>query len=302
MFGYVRPFIPELKVCENEIYRAIYCGLCKQLGRSYSQLSRLMLRYDIVFLVLFSLGLSEENVEFKKQNCLLHPLKKELCLEKCSSLEKAADISVIFAYFKFVDNVKDEKFFKRFMSNLNLLTFKNMFQKAATRQSEISNIIENFMNNQINLENSQKKSIDQSCDPTAKCLGLVAQTLSNNPQNQKILYRIGYMLGRYIYLMDALDDIDKDFKSKTFNPFLAENAELNAEKKSKIFENALLSLNFSIAQLAESFERLQIEKYKSIIKKIIYFGLRSAIKKVFEKHGQPCPTLFFNCCCESKNS
>ena len=101
--------------------------------------------------------------------------------------------------------------------------------------------------------------------------------------------------------MDALDDIDKDFKSKAFNPFLAKNAELNAEKKSKIFENALLSLNFSIAQLAESFERLQIEKYKSIIKNIIYFGLRSAIKKIFEKHGQPL-SLFLNCCCESKNS
>ena len=176
-----------------------------------------------------------------------------------------------------------------------------MFQKAAKSQSEISNIIENFMDNQINLENSQKKSIDQACDPTAKCLGLVAQTLSNNPKKQKILYRIGYMTGRYIYILDALDDIDKDFKSKAFNPFLQKNAELNAEKKSKIFENALLSLNFSIAQLAESFEKLQIEKYKSIIKNIIYFGLRSAIKKVFEKHGQPL-ALFLNCCCESKNS
>ena len=105
VFGYVRPFIPELKVCENEIYQAIYCGLCRQLGRSYSQLSRLMISYDIVFLVLFSLSLSEENIEFERKNCLLHPLKKELYLKECASLKKAADISVIFAYFKFIDSV-----------------------------------------------------------------------------------------------------------------------------------------------------------------------------------------------------
>ena len=109
------------------------------------------------------------------------------------------------------------------------------------------------------------------------------------------------MTGRYIYILDALDDINKDFKSKAFNPFLQKNAELNAEKKSKIFENALLSLNFSIAQLAESFERLQIEKYKSIIKNIIYLGLRSAEKKVFDKHGQP-HTLFGNCCDKFENA
>ena len=301
MFGYVRPFVPELKVCENEMYRAIYCGLCKQLGRSYSQLSRLMLSYDVIFLVLFSLGLSEENVEFKRENCLLHPFKKELCLKKCASLEKAADISVMFAYFKFVDNVKDEKFFKRSISNLGLLTFKNMFQRATKRQSEISNIIENFMNNQINLESSQTFCLDQACDPTAKCLGLVLQTISDSPQKQKILYRIGYMIGRYIYIIDALDDLDKDFKSKAFNPFLPKNAEFDGKTKSKIFENALLSLNFSVAQLAESFELLKIEKYETIIKNIIYFGLRSVEKKVFEKHGQS-HVLFKNCCCESKNA
>ena len=109
------------------------------------------------------------------------------------------------------------------------------------------------------------------------------------------------MVGRYIYIIDALDDLDKDFKSKSFNPFLEKDLKLDDEKKSEIFKNALLSLNFSVAQLAESFNKLQIKKYKSIIKNIIYLGLRSAEKKVFDKHGQP-HTLFGNCCDKFENA
>ena len=294
MFGYVKPFIPELKVCENEIYKAIYCGLCKQLGRSYNQLSRLILSYDIVFLVLFALGISNENVEFKRESCIAHPLKKNLCLKSCMALEKAADISVIFSYFKFMDNVEDERFLKKFTSRVGLISFKRMYEKARRKHANIASVVEEFMNRQAEVEKNLSCSLDKACDPMAKCLGLVVQTFSDDLKTQKNLYRIGYMVGRYIYIMDALDDLKKDCKTGAFNPFLnkyrlnglIKSSKIDNHIKEDIFKNALCSLNFSVAQLAQAFELLEFDDYKSIVKNIIYLGLKSVEKKVFDKYSQ----------------
>lgn len=294
MFGYVKPFIPELKVYESEIYKAIYCGLCKQLGKSYNQLSRLTLSYDIVFLVLFALGISDENIEFQREKCIIHPLKKKLCLQKCMALENAADISLIFSYFKFIDNVEDEKIFKKFMSRIGLVSFKRMYEKAKAKRADIVSIVEKLMYNQTEVEKNTSCSLDQACDPIAKCLGLVVQTFSDDLKTQKILYRIGYMVGRYIYIMDALDDLNKDCKEGSFNPFLnkyrfdglTKNFKIDDCIKQEIFQTALLALNFSVAQLAQAFELLEFGNYKSIVKNIIYFGLKSVEKEVFDKYNQ----------------
>lgn len=294
MFGYVKPFIPELKVYENEIYKAIYCGLCKQLGQSYNQLSRLTLSYDIVFLVLFALGISNENIKFQRERCVVHPLKRKLCLQSCKALENAADISLIFSYFKFMDNVEDEKFLKKFVSRIGVVSFKGMYEKAKEKRADIANIVETLMHNQAEVEKNISCSLDQACDPIAKCLGLIVQTFSDDLKTQKILYRIGYMVGRYIYIMDALDDLNKDCKTGSFNPFLnkyrsdglIKNFQIDDCEKKEIFQNALWALNFSVAQLAQAFELLELGNYKSIVKNIIYFGLKSVEKKVFDKYNQ----------------
>ncbi len=294
MFGYVKPFIPELKVYENEIYKAIYCGLCKQLGRSYNQLSRLMLSYDIVFLVLFALGISNEDIEFQRQHCIIHPLKKNLCLKNCRALENAADISLIFSYFKFFDNLEDERFLKKFVARVGLISFKRMYEKASKKRADIANIVEDLMHSQAEAEKNINCSLDRACDPISKCLGLIVQTFSDDLKTQKILYRIGYMVGRYIYIIDALDDLDKDCKTGSFNPFLIKyrsdglitNLQIDDCMKKEIFQNALWALNFSVAQLAQAFELLEFGNYKSIVKNIIYLGLKSVEKKVFDKYKQ----------------
>lgn len=294
MFGYVKPFIPELKVCENEIYKAIYCGLCKQLGRSYSQLSRLILSYDIVFLVLFALGISNENVKFKRESCIAHPLKKNLCLKSCEALEKAADVSVIFSYFKFMDDVEDERFFKKFVSHIGLISFKRMYEKARKKHGDIAVVVEELMCRQAEVEKNFNCSLDRACDPMARCLGLIVQTFSDDLKTQKVLYRVGYMVGRYIYIMDALDDLNKDCKKGAFNPFLnkyrlnglIKKSKIDNHIKEEIFKEALFDLNFSVAQLAQAFELLEFYDYKSIVKNIIYLGLKSVEKKVFDKYNQ----------------
>ncbi len=308
MFGYVKPFVSQLKVCEHEIYKGIYCGLCKQFGRSYNQLSRLTLSYDMTFFALLYIGLSDEKLNFENKRCFMHPFKKKPCILQCKALKLSADIGILFAFYKLKDNVADENFVKKFLSRFCKLGLLFSFKKAKHRQSEVSKIIKDFVKDQSKMEKKEHVSIDEACHPTAKALGLIAATLSNDHKNKDTLYRVGYMLGRYIYIIDAVDDLQKDLKNNSFNPFLQSfslenkiDLELDSNsinsfddmqyfnkmssnmQKSEILKKAKDTLNFTIAQLAEAFELLPIKRYKPIINNIIYLGMKSSSEKVFER-------------------
>ena len=76
MFGYVKPFVPELKVAQHELYRAVYCGLCRAMGRVTGQASRFTLSYDLVFLAAVRMILEGETPVLEHFSCMAHPLTK----------------------------------------------------------------------------------------------------------------------------------------------------------------------------------------------------------------------------------
>ena len=73
VFGYIKPWKPQLRICEFDTYKAIYCGLCKQLSHSYGPFARLTLSYAFTFLALLDMALKDESPQFKTENCLYNP-------------------------------------------------------------------------------------------------------------------------------------------------------------------------------------------------------------------------------------
>ena len=106
LFGYVKPYKPELKIAEFEWYKGIYCGLCKQMGRLYGPIARMMLSYDMTFLALVSLSLKDQCHGLKRQVCIAHPLTKKNCMCACDDLSFAAHTAMIMAYYKVKDNIQ----------------------------------------------------------------------------------------------------------------------------------------------------------------------------------------------------
>ena len=108
MFGYIKPLIPELRVKEHECWRAVYCGLCRCMGKHICRDSTLALSYDAAFLALARLAAANERGEFKSRRCALHPVKKRPSLESCDSLRYAASACALLAYYRLADNARDE--------------------------------------------------------------------------------------------------------------------------------------------------------------------------------------------------
>jgi len=287
LFGYVKPFKPELKMKEFDTYKAVYCGLCHQLGRVFGPFAKLTLSYDFTFAAVLSLALKENFCGFKKATCMANPLKKKDCAVPCDETEFVSASAMMLFYYKLKDNIKDSKFFKRILY-LAILPFASLARKKAKKlYPTLDEIFSDMMKDQFLLEKEKAVSIDRAAEPTAKALEKVFEQFDKT--QDRALGRMGYLLGRWIYLLDALDDLSDDAKSKNYNPFLMkfDAYNLNEEKKKEILEYGKGTLNITVAELARAYELLNLYRYKTILDNIIYLGLKNSANEIIKSSDNP---------------
>lgn len=222
MFGYVKPDYRELKVKEYDLYKSAYCGLCRVMGKRYSYIYKMSLSYDFVFMVLLRLYASPENVSFAKKRCIAHPTKKKVMMEENSALSLASDVGVIMLYHDFLDKINDKDGFKSFICKLVMPEIKRLHKKAC--KDENISVFDKFVEERLNNLSKIEKDFTPSIDIPSEEFGLIlaeALSIGYEGANKRITYEIGKNIGKWIYIIDAVDDIDSDEKNKTYNPFLA---------------------------------------------------------------------------------
>lgn len=278
MFGYVRPYAPELLVKDNELYRATYCGLCRTMGKTTGKLSKLALSYDFVFLALLRMGVKGEKIEVKLRHCPVHPIKKIPMIEVNDELTYCARTTSILTRLKLRDNVNDSHGISRIKAKIagGVSVF---FKKTDKSLLELEEKTVSSINELTRLENENSDSIDETSSTFGTLLGNIAAHGIEGASG-RILCDIGYHLGRLIYVMDAIDDFEDDKKSGSFNVIknaygdTLENSTREVLKCSMILELEKLSLG---VELLDLFKAQDCER---IIKNIVYIGLPNEIKRV----------------------
>lgn len=268
MFGYIRPFKPYMRFYEFEIYNAFYCGLCKSLGKNYGHIYRLMLSYDFAFLGILDNAVNNTCNKIERQHCIIHPLSKKACICCVSNLDYTASAAVISIYHKVCDTINDSNFIASAFFRIIRFILKNGYKKAKLKYPDLCRGIEFYMSEQSRIENEQCNSIDLACEPTAQIMSLIAQGISENPECKKHLSGLGYHLGRFIYIADACDDLEKDIKNGNYNPLF-----LNFKDTKEAQRFAEENINMSTGMIAEFYSKINIPKFKDIIDNIIYLGL-----------------------------
>ena len=280
MFGYIKPFRPELKIREAEDYKAVYCGLCKELGRSYGIFARMTLSYDFAFMAMLFMSLDKNSCpSFEKCSCIAHPFKKQCRCLGNRAISLSARAAMILTYYKLKDDLSDKGFFKKIAAAV-LFPFAASARKKALSFGEEAIFIDNsaaeMMAEQKILEEEKTPLPDKAAEPTAKFLSRII-TLGGNSGNERILERFGYLLGRYIYLCDALDDIEDDIEKGNYNPFIFGGEKAVSEAKSALF--------LTTAELFDDLELLELDKYKEIVENTIGLGLKAEIERIINKKG-----------------
>lgn len=283
MFGYIKCYKPELKIVEYESYRAIYCGLCKRLQESFGILSSFTLSYDFAFLSLIEASINDTPIKIEAaRRCTVNPLKKVSYCTNPEFLDYSCDVAMIMLYHKLKDNISDGLFVERTKSRLALTQFTRSYKKCKYKHEELCKIVEHNMNIQRKVELLNTKSFDEASDPSAKSLEYVFSQISSDPTQKRILERLGYFLGRWVYLIDAVDDLESDEKNGCFNILLSNSFGTNS------FSDAVKiispSINATLSEIINSYELLDIKKFKSILDNILYMGLKHVQDSILYKN------------------
>ena len=286
MFGYVKPFQPYLRVCELDTYKSLYCGLCRQLGASFGPFSRLTLSYDVVFLALLFTGLSEEGPPYGRCRCKANPLKKKACCLENEGLRFSAGCAMIMAYYKAKDNLHDHGFKDRVLSALSYPFLTRARKKAARQYGEIDAIMAKAMAAQRRIEEEGCDSIDRAADPSGTFLRQVFEQVARTDGQRRILSRMGYLLGRWIYMMDAFDDLESDLKRGNYNPLIGRYGLRGGEdyNRAAIGQDIVEMLNFTISEFSAGYQLLELYHYKPILDNIVILGFKNTQANVFTKY------------------
>ena len=244
MFGYIKPDQKELKVKEYDLYKSTYCGLCRVMGKRYSFIYKLSLSYDFVFMVLLRLYASPENISFSKKRCIAHPTKKKVMMDENEALKVASDVGVIMLYHDLLDKINDKDGIKSVLSRLLLPELKKLRIKACKAHKSIAEFdlaAEERLKKLSEYEKENVNSIDLPAEEFGQLLGH-ALSVGYEDRTKRAVYEMGRCLGKWIYIIDALDDIDKDERLKKYNPFLAVyNTAEEAKKYGNMISTGLLN-------------------------------------------------------------
>ena len=267
MFGYVTVNKPELKIREFERYRGFYCGLCHCLKEKYGITGQITLTYDMTFLVLLLSSLYEPHTVQVDKRCVVHPLGKHRMIFNEIS-EYASDMNILLTYDHLEDDWKDEK---KIRGLLGMKVYSGKKKKVIERYPRQAAVIEDALSELAKIEQENCREPDVIARPFGRLMEELFVWKEDSFQN--ILRPFGFYLGKYIYLLDAYEDVEKDRKKGCFNPFLENSKEEGFDERMQEV------LDGTLRMAIIEFEKLPCEQDLEIMRNILYEGVRTHIKK-----------------------
>ena len=274
MFGYIEMNKPEIKFKDFDLYKSFYCGLCRELREKYGVSAQLTLSYDMTFVILLLSGLYEPRTYKGTTHCMIHPVRKQT-VRKNEITEYGADMNVLLTYYKCLDDWKDDRKYLK-LGYARLLEGKN--KRLNKLYPEKSRRIAELLDELSRLEKENETDVDRM----SGIFGHIMEEILAYRQDEweKSLRKIGFYLGKFIYLLDAYDDVEDDGKNKDYNPF--------AEKYTMegFDEEVRQILIMMLAETCREFEKLPIIKYGDILRNILYSGVWCRFEQVSRKRRE----------------
>ena len=261
MFGYVVLNKPEIKFKDFDLYRSFYCGLCRELKEKYGISGQISLTYDMTFVVILLSALYEPPTKKGTTRCIIHPVQKQP-VRKNAATEYGADMNVLLTYHKCRDDWDDEKKISA-LGYSKILQGKN--KKLSEYYPEKAEKIQRLLRELAEMEKAGEKDIDRM----SGCFGRIMEEILAWKSDvwETTLRKMGFYLGKFIYLLDAYDDVEEDVKNGNYNPF-------SGQYKMETFDEQVRQLLIMMmAQTCREFEKLPIIKYTDILRNILYSGV-----------------------------
>ncbi len=278
MFGYVIPDKPNMFIKDFTVYKAFYCGLCKSIGKKCGQMMRFTTNYDITFLSVLAHDILDKEVVFNNESCILSPLKKKSIVKDNDLLRQIVNINTILAHYKLQDNIIDDNSLKAKM--LNAVVVKKHYKRAKVESENYDKIVGEGYKELRQLEQNNTAGAEIVAHPFGNIMLEIAKELFGEKYTDS-LGEIMYNVGKWIYCVDAIDDIDDDFKEQKYNVFLVDydykdKATFLADKQ----EELELLLMSCYNKISSAYDNIQLTRYDGVITNILWYGILQRTKEI----------------------
>lgn len=271
IFGYVRPLRGELRCKDLDLYRATYCGLCRTLRRQCGVVAPMILNYDFTFLAVLLAPAAGETVTCRYR-CHVVPTRRCMC-EQSPALERSADASVILAYWQTLDRLRDEKGAARLGAWAVKQLLGRAYAGAIRRRPAFGKTVQERLDELHRLEQENCPSLDRPADAFANLL-VAAAPEREQAGEQRAMEQLLYHLGRWIYLVDARDDLEEDRRSGNYNPIILRWGDAPADSELEA------TLNRSVAMMRSAADLLDFGRQTELIENVLNYGLPAVQRAV----------------------
>ena len=279
MFGFIRPVKPELRVKEADRFQQVYCGLCHAIRARYGRFYTFFLSYDMTFFSLV-VGCGETDTAPPcLKRCDAHPLVKRPCAQSDAALEMAADVSVLLTYHKLRDSLADEKGPKRALAAVLCRLGRRGYEKARARLPEADAEMVQALDDLQALERGKCASMDRAADASARMTAAVVPKTGD--ARERVLRQMFYHIGRWVYLLDAAQDVKEDMEQGNYNPVVL-RYELRASDLTEIKQPLERTLERSLADICMAYDLLDARRDAELIRNIIFLGMPLATRQVLD--------------------
>lgn len=274
MFGFIRPYLPDLTDSEKQRYRSLYCGVCRSLNTRYGLLGRISLNFDMTFLALMLSSLYEPEETVRSVRCAPHPVKPHD--EAVSPMtDYAADMTIALTYYKCLDDWQDDG---KLPQKAYAALLKKHYAAVRSQWPEQCASIEESISRLNRIEKDPSARPDDAVNAAGLLMSRLFVYRKDFWENQLVWF--GHALGRFVYLLDAAVDFDEDRKKKRFNPLLLMDTPP---------ENARELLLQPLGELSEAFEALPLVQDDHLMRNILYSGLWQAYNDKMKKKSEGAP-------------
>lgn len=261
MFGYIQVNCKTLTEENKKRFRACYCGLCHALNARFGNAGRLTLSNDMTFLMLLLSSLYEPDETCYDERCVLHPAKKHQAVVS-KAAEFAADMNIILAYHKCLDDVADEGSLR---GRAGEMALRRAYRKVYARYPQKCENVKGILEKIAELEKARTDDIDAIARLSGQMLAEIF--VWKNDVFAPYLREIGMALGAFIYLMDAFEDYDGDIRCGRYNPLIMMHEQQDYKAR---MEDILTML---MAKSMRAFDYLPLERDVQLLKNILYSGV-----------------------------